>query len=59
MFDPWFVPSVAADLCYPPSTKEEDAHKGKWVRVERNLKEQVSMKSLVRLVIVASRTIVC
>ncbi|KAI0369179.1 Metallo-dependent phosphatase [Pilatotrama ljubarskyi] len=44
--DPWFVPSIASDLCYPPTTKQEDAFKGKWVRVERNLKEQLSIKSL-------------
>ncbi|KAI0774766.1 Metallo-dependent phosphatase [Trametes elegans] len=44
--DPWFVPSIAADLCYPPTTKEQDALKGKWVRVERNLKLQQSIKSL-------------
>ena len=50
MIDPWFVPSVAADFCFPSSTKEDDATKGKWVRVERNLKEQLSMKSLVRAV---------
>ena len=49
MLDPWFLPSVAADFCYPPSTKGDDALKGKWVRVERNLKEQLSMKDLVRL----------
>ncbi len=47
MVDPWFVPSVAADFCFPSSTKEDDATKGKWVRVERNLKEQLSVKSLV------------
>ena len=46
--DPWFVPSIAADLCYPSTTKEEDALKGKWVRVEHNLKEQATLKSLVR-----------
>ncbi|RDX54151.1 Metallo-dependent phosphatase [Lentinus brumalis] len=46
MVDPWFVPSVAADFCFPSSTKEDDATKGKWVRVERNLKEQLSLKSL-------------
>ena len=49
MIDPWFVPSVAADFCYPSTTKEEDAHKGKWVRVEPSLKMQTSWKSLVRL----------
>ncbi|KAI0642441.1 Metallo-dependent phosphatase [Trametes meyenii] len=46
MFDPFIIPSIAAELCDPPSTKEEDALKGKWVRVERNLKEQLSTKSL-------------
>ncbi|KAI9064007.1 Metallo-dependent phosphatase [Trametes sanguinea] len=46
VFDPWFVPSIAADICDPPSTKEDDALKGKWVRVDRNLKEQIGMKSL-------------
>ena len=48
MIDPLFIPSVAADSCSPPTTKEEDALKGKWVRVERNLKLQLSAKSLVR-----------
>lgn len=48
MVDPWFISSVGADFCYPSSTKEDDAHKGKWVRVEPNLKTQVSYKSLVR-----------
>lgn len=49
--DPFFVPSMAADICYPKSTKEDDAHKGKWVRVERNLKEQLSLKSLVSVTV--------
>ena len=49
IIDPWFLPSVAADYCYPSSTKGDDALKGKWVRVDRNLKEQLSMKDLVRL----------
>ncbi|KAI0630843.1 Metallo-dependent phosphatase [Trametes polyzona] len=44
--NPFFVPNVASDLCYPSSTKQDDALKGKWVRVERNLKEQLSIKSL-------------
>lgn len=47
MVDPYFVPYIAPDLCYPSSTKQDDALKGKWVRVERNLKEQLSLKSLV------------
>nr|VWO97910.1 Zn(2)-C6 fungal-type domain-containing protein [Ganoderma boninense] len=46
VIDPWFLPSVAADYCYPPSTKGDDALKGKWVRVDRNLKEQISIKDL-------------
>ena len=49
IIDPWFLPSVAADYCYPSSTKGDDALKGKWVRVDRNLKEQLSIKDLVRL----------
>ncbi|KIJ55458.1 hypothetical protein M422DRAFT_151719 [Sphaerobolus stellatus SS14] len=31
-FPPWMV-----DLCWPKSTPEDTANKGKWVRVERNL----------------------
>ncbi|KAM5544157.1 hypothetical protein V8D89_002206 [Ganoderma adspersum] len=46
IIDPWFLPSVAADYCYPSSTKGDDALKGKWVRVDRNLKEQLSIKDL-------------
>ncbi|TBU30138.1 Metallo-dependent phosphatase [Dichomitus squalens] len=46
LVDPWLIPSMASEFCTPPSTKEDDAKKGKWVRVERNLKLQVSMKSL-------------
>ncbi|KAL0065886.1 Phosphatase dcr2 [Marasmius tenuissimus] len=34
MFNPQRVP---ADICGPPTTKEQDAIHGKWVRVERNL----------------------
>lgn len=30
-------PDVGGDFCYPDSTSEEDAIKGKWVRVPRNL----------------------
>lgn len=30
-------PEVAGDLCAPKSTSEEDAVKGKWVRVPRDL----------------------
>ena len=39
-FDPWFMPSYTADLCGPSTTKEQDAMKGKWVRVDRNLNAQ-------------------
>ncbi|OJT14478.1 hypothetical protein TRAPUB_8978 [Trametes pubescens] len=46
MVDPFFVPYIAPDLCYPSTTKQDDALKGKWVRVERNLKEQLGFKSL-------------
>ncbi|KAI0832144.1 Metallo-dependent phosphatase [Trametes gibbosa] len=46
LIDPFFVPYVAPDICYPPTTKQDDALKGKWVRVERNLKAQLSYKSL-------------
>jgi hypothetical protein len=28
---------VAGDMCQPKSTAEDDAIKGKWVRVKRNL----------------------
>ncbi|KAH9942026.1 Metallo-dependent phosphatase [Amylocystis lapponica] len=38
--DPWYAPTVAGDICYPPTTKEQDAIKGKWVRVERNINSQ-------------------
>ncbi len=47
MVDPFFVPYIAPDLCYPSTTKQDDALKGKWVRVERNLKEQLGFKSIV------------
>ncbi|PPR01694.1 hypothetical protein CVT24_001522 [Panaeolus cyanescens] len=30
-------PAIGGDLCFPDSTPEEDAIKGKWVRVERDL----------------------
>ncbi|KIP02828.1 hypothetical protein PHLGIDRAFT_122109 [Phlebiopsis gigantea 11061_1 CR5-6] len=39
-FDPWYMPSYTADLCGPSTTKEQDAMKGKWVRVDRNLNVQ-------------------
>ncbi|KAL6299529.1 Metallo-dependent phosphatase [Sparassis latifolia] len=44
--DPWYAPSVAGSMCYPGSTKEQDATKGKWVRVERNLNSQSGLMSL-------------
>ena len=51
LVDPWFIPYMSAEFCTPPSTKEDDAKKGKWVLVERNLKSQLGMKSLVRLTV--------
>ena len=46
--DPFFAPTVAGDICYPGSTKEQDAIQGKWVRVERNINSQAwGMMSLV------------
>ncbi|TCD62378.1 hypothetical protein EIP91_006960 [Steccherinum ochraceum] len=38
--DPWFAPFVTADFCAPKTTKEEDAIRGKWVLVNRNLNAQ-------------------
>jgi len=35
-------PSYGADYCAPESTNEEDAIKGKWVRVPRNLNREGS-----------------
>lgn len=37
------------DLCSPHSSADEDATKGKWVRVDRDLNLQAGMWHLVRL----------
>lgn len=47
--DPWYAESIAGDLCAPGTTKEDDAYKGKWVRIPRNLNMQSGLMSLVRL----------
>lgn len=39
---------MMASLCYPHSTKEQDALKGKWVRVNRDLNRQSGLWHLVR-----------
>ncbi|KAL4250483.1 hypothetical protein ABKN59_006972 [Abortiporus biennis] len=38
--DPYFAKFANSDLCAPPSTKEEDSKKGKWVLVGRNINVQ-------------------
>ena len=40
-------PSALSSLCYPKTTPEQDAIKGKWVRVERDLNAQSGLWSLV------------
>jgi hypothetical protein len=42
MFDPTVV-----QICTPSSTREDDALKGKWVRIERNLNREGGMWNLV------------
>ncbi|EPT01283.1 hypothetical protein FOMPIDRAFT_1023369 [Fomitopsis schrenkii] len=44
--DPWYAESIAGDLCAPGSTKEDDAYKGKWVRVPRNLNMQSGLMNM-------------
>ncbi|KAH9931932.1 Metallo-dependent phosphatase [Fomitopsis serialis] len=44
--DPWYAKSFTNDLCAPSTTKEDDAYKGKWVRVPRNLNMQSGLMSL-------------
>ena len=39
-FDPFFFPSFSSDVCAPSTSKEQDATKGKWVQVDRNLNFQ-------------------
>jgi hypothetical protein len=41
--------SLFASLCFPHTTTEEDAMKGKWVRVERDLNRQLGLWQLVCL----------
>lgn len=36
-------PEIAGSLCFPDSTSEQDAIKGKWVRVEPNLNMQTGL----------------
>jgi hypothetical protein len=38
-----FPPSLGEDLCGPDSTSEDDALKGKWVRVARDLNLEAGM----------------
>jgi len=40
--------SMVGDLCAPATTVEQDAVKGKWVRVDRDLNLQSGLWSLVR-----------
>ena len=54
--DPWYAESIAGDLCAPSTTKEDDAYKGKWVRIPRNLNMQSGLMSLVRTVFTGSYT---
>ena len=42
-------PPGLSDLCWPKSTAEADAIKGKWVRVERDLNSVSGLWYLVRL----------
>lgn len=49
MVDPWYFPSIAKDVCSPDTTKEEDAYKGKWVRVGPSLSTQNSFQALVSI----------
>ncbi|KAJ3540453.1 hypothetical protein NM688_g6225 [Phlebia brevispora] len=39
-FDPFLFSTWSGDVCGPSSTKEDDALKGKWVQVDRNLNFQ-------------------
>ncbi|KAI0689492.1 Metallo-dependent phosphatase [Cytidiella melzeri] len=38
--DPFFIPIIADEVCAPSTTKEQDARKGKWVKVGPNLNFQ-------------------
>lgn len=39
--------AFVGDLCNPESTAEQDAIKGKWVRVKRDLNKQAGLWTLV------------
>lgn len=41
-------PSLVGDLCAPATTVEQDAIKGNWVRVDRDLNKQAGLWTLVR-----------
>ncbi|EGO20526.1 hypothetical protein SERLADRAFT_476793 [Serpula lacrymans var. lacrymans S7.9] len=41
-----FPPDLVGDICAPSTTIEQDAIKGKWVRVERDLNKQSGLWSL-------------
>jgi hypothetical protein len=43
-------PSLVGDLCAPTTTVEQDAIKGNWVRVDRDLNKQAGLWTLVRTV---------
>jgi hypothetical protein len=45
LMDPHFV---YGNFCEPPTTPEDDAIKGKWVRVDNDLNAQAGMYWLVR-----------
>jgi len=47
-------PNLVGDLCDPQSTVEQDAIKGKWVRVERDLNQQSGLWTLVRTTVLCS-----
>lgn len=40
-------PGLVGKMCEPPTTVEQDAIKGKWVRVDRDLNKEVGVWSLV------------
>lgn len=41
-------PSLVGNLCAPTTTVEQDAIKGNWVRVDRDLNKQAGLWNLVR-----------
>lgn len=42
------MPPYWAHLCFPKTTVEQDATKGKWVRVGKNINAQSGLWTLVR-----------